>query len=627
MKEKNNNLLKFTDNISKVFFYENDYSVSIYNYYKQNIIKKILCDDFQLLTFSEIANIIDNQTNDLKLINDDEHLSNIKINLNNNVFNINEHSILPASLGYKFSQLSYSYFYYLRNLYTLPKDKNVLIIKYIPNYFINLNNNSQKIDLYYDIERLLNFNTNCKTKTIFIINLSNKQSYEIISEDFNHEIINLQNFDFFNFIKKQNENFDAIFIDKLYFIPQKYCQSELSSLPLYLLSLCIGLNLLKSNGDLFFNIDYVKFLPSLQLLYLLSINFKNYNLVLNDLIIKDLGFYKFSDFYNNTDFLNLLSKILEQIISSNFDDIYKLNDLPFNCFNYVSKENNFKNIIIKKIKIKSSYPSHQFLDFVNKNYYLKNQIIKKELQKIKYFDDNFKNTHEYITNYLLYQIEKASSFCKNYSIAFNPLCNININNLELAKTFFPDVKDLNILKKLKFNSDSVYSVSYTELAKRISEYIKKDFPTVKNIIDGTANIGGNTVNFSKNFNNVVSIEIMTNTFEILKNNIDVLEIKNVIMHNQDIIQFIIKNKFNTYDTCLFLDPPWTGPFYKLSSVIDLYFGDINVIDFLKDIASKKIIKYICMKVPKNFNFTYLFDNFKYCNIYRSIGCYVIMIFI
>ena len=197
----------------------------------------------------------------------------------------------------------------------------------------------------------------------------------------------------------------------------------------------------------------------------------------------------------------------------------------------------------------------------------------------------------------------------------------------MAKTFFPEIKDNNLLNKLKFNNDSIYSVSYSELAKRISEFIKKDFPYVKNIIDGNANIGGNTINFSKNFDNVISIEIMTNTFEILKNNIDVLQLKNVVTYNQDITQFMIKNKFDINDTCLFLDPPWTGPFYKLNTVVNLYFGDINVIDFLKNISSRKIIKYISMKVPKNFNFTYLFDNFKNCHIYRSVGCYVIMIFI
>ena len=614
-----NNLIKITNNISEIFFYENDYSVNIFNYYKQNIIKKILCDDFQLLTFSEIVDIIDGNVEI-----DNVTLKNTKINFKNNIFTINEHSILPASFGYICSQLSYSYFYYLRNIYYLPQQKNVLVLKYIPNYYIDFNDN---IQLYYDIERILNFNTNSKTKTIFIIDNTNKKNYnKIISEDFNHEIINLADFDYFEFIRKQEKTYDAVFIDKFNYIPQKFCQSELASLPINILALTIGLNLLQKNGDLFFNLDYVKYLPSVQLLFLLSTNFKEYNFILNDIIIKDLGIYKFTNFNENSDILNLLSKILEEIISLKLfsKNIYKLNDLPYYCINYILK-NNDNYSVIKKIKnIKK--PSSEFLEFLNKNYDVKNNLLKHELQKIKFFDNNFKNTPDYINNFLLYQIEKAYSFCKNYDIKFNPLCNIKINNLELAKTFFPEIKDNNILSKLKFNSDSIYSVSYTELAKRISEYIKKDFPSVKNIIDGTANIGGNSVNFSKNFTNVTSVEIMNNTFEILKNNINVLGLKNVSLYNQDITKFMINNKFNTDNTCLFLDPPWTGPFYKLNTVVDLHFGDVNVLDFLKEIYSKKLIKFTCMKVPKNFNFTLLFDYFKHCNIYRSIGCYIILIF-
>ena len=44
-----------------------------------------------------------------------------------------------------------------------------------------------------------------------------------------------------------------------------------------------------------------------------------------------------------------------------------------------------------------------------------------------------------------------------------------------------------------------------------------------------------------------------------------------------------------------------GVYYKLEKIVDLYFGDINVSDFIKKVN----VKYICMKVPKNFNLSYL----------------------
>ena len=64
-----NESIKYTNNISNIFFYENEYTVDIYKYLKQNILTKILCDDYQLLTFSEIINIIDGQIDINKIKN------------------------------------------------------------------------------------------------------------------------------------------------------------------------------------------------------------------------------------------------------------------------------------------------------------------------------------------------------------------------------------------------------------------------------------------------------------------------------------------------------------------------------------------------------------------------------
>lgn len=70
-----------------------------------------------------------------------------------------------------------------------------------------------------------------------------------------------------------------------------------------------------------------------------------------------------------------------------------------------------------------------------------------------------------------------------------------------------------------------------------------------------------------------------------------------------------------------MDPPWTGVFCKLEKIIDLYFGDLKVTDFVKNID----VKYICLKVPKNYNLSYVYDLFNNIHIYKAIQCYIILI--
>jgi hypothetical protein len=120
---------------------------------------------------------------------------------------------------------------------------------------------------------------------------------------------------------------------------------------------------------------------------------------------------------------------------------------------------------------------------------------------------------------------------------------------------------------------------------------------------------------------------MKDTYDILDHNIKEYKLTNVSTFNTSIIAFMdnIEQNCDNYDPstfCLFLDPPWTGVFYKIKKNIDLYLDDINIIDFIKQI---KNIKYICLKVPFNYNFAYLYKAFYNFNIYRLSGFYFVLI--
>ena len=73
--------------------------------------------------------------------------------------------------------------------------------------------------------------------------------------------------------------------------------------------------------------------------------------------------------------------------------------------------------------------------------------------------------------------------------------------------------------------------------------IKTYFKSAINIIDGTANIGGNSFNFSKNFDKVISNELSRNTYQNLKNNINVLGLKNIQIYNDNIVSLLDNETF------------------------------------------------------------------------------------
>jgi len=243
--------------------------------------------------------------------------------------------------------------------------------------------------------------------------------------------------------------------------------------------------------------------------------------------------------------------------------------------------------------------------------------IKFEIKKLEEF-----KTY-YLTRYIQYQIDIAKDICKKYNIKFNKMCRINLDNYKLAKKFFNyDNISQNILKKIRFNGDSIYSVSSVTLSEQISKIIKEEFPNVKTIIDGSANIGGNTINFAKHFDNVISNEYDSDTFSLLQNNVNAFNLKNVVCYNKSILTLDIPK---TTNTCIFLDPPWGGIYIKYMDVVDLYYGTTNVVDFISTTISKH--SYWCMKVPPNFNFAKIYSiQTSMLHIYRGDGCYILTFF-
>lgn len=194
-----------------------------------------------------------------------------------------------------------------------------------------------------------------------------------------------------------------------------------------------------------------------------------------------------------------------------------------------------------------------------------------------------------------------------------------VENINLEKYFSKsDIEKSKINNsELKITNKGLYSISKHIDAEWISNIII-DFLKNKNIdynnnsiIDATAGIGGNTINFSKYFKKVYSIEINKTHIDVLNNNIKALSLKNIETYNKsffDIMDTMI-DKTNLF----FLDPPWGGFQHKNFTYFNLKIGSLqiyNVINMLYD----KNYKYVFLKAPYNLNLSVIHNEVKYNNM-------------
>ena len=176
--------------------------------------------------------------------------------------------------------------------------------------------------------------------------------------------------------------------------------------------------------------------------------------------------------------------------------------------------------------------------------------------------------------------------------------------------------------KLQYDTEGLYSITNFNEADNISNLLLDNFTNKNlNILDGTGGLGGNTISFAKYFKNVTSIELNINRYEMLKNNLDVYNLKNVIINNCDSVEYLFNNysKYNIY----FFDPPWGGPSYKKKENLTLSMGNnslLKIADFLKENTKDKLLVY---KLPFNYNFDE-FNGYDY-KLYKINKYYIIII--
>jgi len=194
---------------------------------------------------------------------------------------------------------------------------------------------------------------------------------------------------------------------------------------------------------------------------------------------------------------------------------------------------------------------------------------------------------------------------------------IILENINLEKYFSIDDIEISIQnnKNLKITDKGLYSITKNYDAEWITNiilsFLKDKNIMQKKIIDGTAGIGGNTIHFSKNFDKVYAVEINNIHFDVLKNNLEALSIKNVDIYLDNFLNIL--DNLQSYSNIFFFDPPWGGNMYKNFKYFNLKIGKLSICEVL-NILYEKNFKYIILKAPYNLNISPVFNNIKYENM-------------
>jgi len=172
------------------------------------------------------------------------------------------------------------------------------------------------------------------------------------------------------------------------------------------------------------------------------------------------------------------------------------------------------------------------------------------------------------------------------------------------------------LKNFLMNDEAVYSITRPYEAKQVVKFIKSiidlKYPSI--IIDATAGVGGDTINFSFEFDKVVSFEINRDTYCLLNTNIEIFKRKNINTHNSDFVDSItnLSFKLRLHDTTftnviIYIDAPWNGSSYKDKKDLILYLSNISLQDLVSKVYQyfdsldvlNKINLFVFLKVPLN----------------------------
>lgn len=162
-----------------------------------------------------------------------------------------------------------------------------------------------------------------------------------------------------------------------------------------------------------------------------------------------------------------------------------------------------------------------------------------------------------------------------------------------------------IKKKFKFDDEGLYSFTNLSIGDEFAAKLLS-LPKINRnsiIIDLFGGLGGSVISLAKQFTTVHTTECDNERFSMLRYNISLFKLTNVVMYNGCYEKYIK----NLFCDIVFIDPPW-GVNYKQFQSLRLYIttssGRKSLENACIDIIRTCKPKYLALKLPLNYDVKY-----------------------
>lgn len=240
----------------------------------------------------------------------------------------------------------------------------------------------------------------------------------------------------------------------------------------------------------------------------------------------------------------------------------------------------------------------------------------------------------------LVNIPKLSNFINllNLSVRNSAFLWYWIRGKRFGNEIITEGKKYNInFEEVEIDETSEYSsIKPYHLTSTSEIFVLEGIKDIESIIDATANIGGDSINFMRLFPKakIVSLEIDTKISYILQRNMNNLSniLKNTAFPDQEKLSYdtrvinISAVKYfeeSRYADVIYFDPPWGGPDYLLSEKLELFLDNISIGSIINNIIRKGTTPLVILKLPMNANIDIIKSeihdaNFQIHDIYNSV---------
>lgn len=154
--------------------------------------------------------------------------------------------------------------------------------------------------------------------------------------------------------------------------------------------------------------------------------------------------------------------------------------------------------------------------------------------------------------------------------------------------------------------ESRYSSLLPHHIKDTVRFFRTEIPCATSILDGTAHIGTDSLNFLNMYPNVklTAVELNPDTIQILTRNMkNASTILGKEVQSPNIVEGSVIDYLGAYQgpkfSFIYLDPPWGGPDYKKQSKIELMLDEHHLHDIVPWILCRNITENVVIKLPKN----------------------------